>query len=386
MGGLNIKGVPFFKPSIRDEEIEGVTEVLKSGWLTKGKVTEEFEKECMKFLSASACLAVSSGTAGLHLALLGLGLRPGDEVITTSLTHVATVQSILYVGAKPVFADIEPETMNISPDEVLKKVTPKTKAILPVHFAGHPCDMDALREIAQKYGLSIVEDAAHAFGASYKGKPLGSNGFGDITVFSFYPNKPITTGEGGLICGEKERIDKIRVLSHHGIVYPSRGRLWRYDAVELGYKYNFTDIQAAIGLAQLRKSEKLLLRRKRIFERYNEAFKHEEALITPVIKDYASPSYYIYPLRLNLRALKCSRDEFAFALEQEGVGISVHYSPPVHLHSYYRRTLGLREGDLPVTEEASRSELSLPLYPDMRDEEIDFVVERVFKLIKSFKR
>lgn len=386
MGGFSVNRVPFFKPSIGDEEIEKVSEVLRGGWLTKGRLTKEFEKRCKDFLSASDCLAVSSGTAGLHLALLSLNLKPGDEVITTSLTHVATVQAILYVGAKPVFADIDFETMNISPKDVLRKITPRTKAILPVHFAGHPCDIDELKSIAGAHNLRIIEDAAHAFGASYRGKMIGSESISDIAVFSFYPNKPITTGEGGLICGGKELIDKLRVISHHGVVYPSSERLWRYDAVELGYKYNFTDIQAAIGLVQLSKANELTLKRKKWFELYNEVFKNEEVLIRPVIREQANPSYYIYPLRLNLKALRCSRDEFAFALEREGVGISVHYSPPVHLHSYYLKTLGIAEGSLPVTEEVSRSEISLPLYPNMTEEEFDFVVDKVFKLIKVFKR
>ncbi|MCS7234138.1 MAG: DegT/DnrJ/EryC1/StrS aminotransferase family protein [Synergistetes bacterium] len=386
MGGSKLMSVPFFKPSIGNEEIESVAEVLRSGWLTKGRLTEKFEESCKSFLSASDCLAVSSGTAGLHLALLSLGLKPGDEVITTSLTHVATVQAILYVGAKPVFADIDPETMNLSPQEVLKRITRKTKAILPVHFAGHPCDMDEFKNIAKDYNIRIVEDAAHAFGASYNGRMIGSDSLSDITVFSFYPNKPITTGEGGLVCGSKEVIGRLRVISHHGIVYPINGRLWKYDALELGYKYNFTDIQAAIGLVQLSKAKDLLLKRKKWFELYNEAFKDEEALIKPVVKKYAFPSYYIYPLRLNLEALRCSRDEFALSLEKEGVGISVHYSPPVHLHSYYLRTLGVKESFLPITEEASKSEISLPLYPDMTEEEFDFVVDKVFKLLKVFKR
>lgn len=378
--------IPFFKPSIGDDEIAKVSEVLRDGWLTRGRLTEEFEMACVDFLSAEDCVAVSSATAGLHLSLLALGVRPGDEVITTSLTHVATVQAILYVGATPVFADIDPETLNLSIEDVLRKISPSTKVILPVHFAGHPCEMDELKDIVRFHGIHLVEDAAHAFGSSYKGRMIGGSGFDSLTVFSFYPNKPITTGEGGLVCGRRDLIDKIRLLSHHGVFYPDKDRRWRYSVVELGYKYNFTDIQAAIGLVQLSKSKDLWIKRKRLFNLYNEAFKGVEALITPKVKEYVDSSYYIYPLRLNLRALRCSRDEFAMALEEEGIGISVHYCPPVHLHPYYRMRLGLCEGSLPVTEEVSESEITLPIYPDMRDEDLEYVVDRVFKLVRRFKR
>jgi len=381
-----VRSVPFFKPSIGEEEISRVSEVLKSGWLTRGSLTEEFEARCKEFLGANGCIALSSATAGLHLSLLALGVGEGDEVITTALTHVATVQAILYVGARPVFADIDPVTMNISPSDVLSKISPKTKVILPVHFAGHPCEMDELEEIASSHGIYIVEDAAHAFGASYKGKMIGGKGFSSITVFSFYPNKPITTGEGGLVCGGEDIIDKIRLLSHHGVVYPIKERRWMYSAVELGYKYNFTDIQAAIGLAQLSKAKDLHAKRERWFKLYNELFKDNEALIRPEPRGYVYSSYYIYPLRLNLDALKCSRDEFAIALEEEGVGVSIHYSPPVHLHPYYRVKLGVGEGSLPTTERVSESELTLPLYPEMSDEEFYFVVDRVLKLVNRWKR
>ncbi len=381
-----MKRVPLFKPSINREEIDKVSGVLKSGWLTRGSLTEEFEKKCEEYLSASDCVAVSSATAGLHLALLALGVGPGDEVITVSLTFIATVQAVLYVGAKPIFADIDPETLNISVKDVLMKVSPRTKVILPVHFGGHPCEMSELSAIARSHNLYIVEDAAHAFGASYRGRMIGSSGLGDLTVFSFYPNKPITTGEGGLVCGRKEFVERIRLLSHHGIHYPTERYRWRYFATELGYKYNFTDIQAAIGLAQISKAKAMIDRRKKWFRMYNLAFYNEEAFLTPVIKEYVESSYHIYPLRLNLSALKCSRDEFAMALEDEGVGVSVHYFPPVHLHPYYYKTLGLRKGSLPVTETVSESEITLPLYPDMSEEEFEFVVDKVFKVLKGFRR
>ncbi len=381
-----MKRVPLFRPSIDREEIDKVSSVLKSGWLTRGSLTEEFEKRCAEYLSAANCVAVSSATAGLHLALLALGVGPGDEVITVSLTFIATVQAILYVGAKPIFADIDPETLNISVKDVLMKVSPRTKVILPVHFGGHPCEMSELSAIARSYNLYIVEDAAHAFGASYRGKMIGSSGLGDLTVFSFYPNKPITTGEGGLVCGRKEFVERIRLLSHHGIYHPTEKYRWRYFATELGYKYNFTDIQAAIGLAQISKAKAMIDRRKKWFRMYNLAFSNEEAFLTPIVKKHVESSYHIYPLRLNLSALKCSRDEFAMALEDEGVGVSVHYFPPVHLHPYYYRTLGLRKGSLPVTEIVSESEITLPLYPDMSEEEFEFVVDRVFKVLKRFRR
>lgn len=365
------------------EEEREVLRVLRSGWLSTGPVTEKFEKAFSDYLGRGDAIAVSSGTAALHLALASLDLKEEDEVILPSLTFLATANAVLYVGARPVFADIRGlDDLNISPREIEKRVTKRTKAILVMHYGGYPCDMELILEIARKYDLRVVEDAAHAPGSNYKGRKCGA--IGDIGCFSFFPNKNLATGEGGMVFTRNRTFaEKIRRKRSHGMETLSwdkmRGHASAYDIRELGYNYRTTEIQSAIGLVQLRKLDRNNRIRKRLTEIYREELSGTEGISIPFSKYRASLACHIFPMIL---ATASDRAKVREGLRGRGIQTSIHY-PPVHLFTLYRSGLGYQDGSLPRTEEASRRELTLPLHPRMKVSDAKWIAEEVKKIVRK---
>ncbi|MEG1641599.1 MAG: DegT/DnrJ/EryC1/StrS family aminotransferase [Synergistaceae bacterium] len=377
--------LPFAKPSISEDAILDVADSMRKGWVAMGPKTMDFEKNFANCVNATWALSVNSATAGLHTALMALGIGAGDEVITTPMTFAATVNAILFVGAKPVLADIERDTLNINPDNIEKLVTPATKAIIPVHFAGKPCDMDKIEAIAKKYDLAIIEDAAHALGASYKGVKIGSDkGARHLSVFSFHPTKNITTSEGGMICTEDEALaEKIMVLRQNGMSkgawnrYAAKGSS-NYDIFFPGLKYTMTDIQAAIGNSQLKQLSDFNARRTEIVNLYNEKLADVETLILPKPAPYENVhSYHIYTPFVDIDKLGFSRDEFMSRMKERNIGVALHYQA-LHLFTCYSHVTGLHRGDLPEAEYVSDRIVSLPLFPAMTNEDIDDVVEAIY--------
>jgi dTDP-4-amino-4,6-dideoxygalactose transaminase len=378
----------FSPPYISREEIDEVVDTLSSDWITTGPKTKRFETEFATFLGAESALALNSCTAGLHLALVVLGIGSGDEVITTPMTFCSTVNVIEHVGAKPVLVDVEPDTLNISPSSIEKAITPKTRAIMPVHYAGHPCKMDVIIKIAREHRLFVIEDAAHALPAQYEGKAVGT--IGDLTAFSFYATKNLTTAEGGMLTGKRELIEKARALSLHGMNRDAwkrydKGGAWYYEIDAPGFKYNMTDIQASLGLQQLKKLDRFQGRRHEIVKRYNEAFSVSPCLETPANLPSVEHAWHLYTLRLNLETLKINRDQFIEEMKERNIGTSVHFIP-IHVHPYYRRKYGYQPEDFPVACFNFQRLVSLPLYPRMSDQDVDDVIEAVLSVVKSYRR
>ncbi len=380
--------VPFHRPYITNDEVVEVEDCLRNGWITMGKKTVEFERKFGEYIGTKNSVAVNSCTAALHLSLRVIGLKEGGEVIAPSTTFVATAEVVNYFNAKPVLVDIDQETHLIDVSKIEEKITKRTKAIIPVHFSGQPADMDEILEIAKRYNLYVIEDAAHALPASYKGRKIGT--IGDLTCFSFYATKTLATGEGGMVTTENDEwADRIRVLRLHGISKDawkrySREGTWEYDVLENGYKYNMTDINAALGLAQLRKLEWMWKKRREIAEKYNEAFKDLEEIILYKVKKDRETSWHLYPLKLNLEALKISRNEFIERLKERGIGTSVHFIP-LYRFSYYRR-FGYKIEDFPNSEWVFERVVSLPIFPGMTDEEVNYVIENVVEILKDARR
>jgi dTDP-4-amino-4,6-dideoxygalactose transaminase len=373
------KFLPFSPPSIGEEEIAEVVDSLRSGWITTGPKTKRFEKEFSEYLGAPAALALSSCTAALHTALVCCDIGPGDEVITSPMTFSATVGVIEHAGARPVLADIEPDTLNIDPAKVREAVTEKTKAIIAVHYGGHPCDMDALQAICDEHDLVLIEDAAHAIPAKYKGRYIGSGE--NPVAFSFYATKNLTTAEGGMLTGSADLIEKGVVASLHGMDRDawkrnSKTGSWRYDIVMPGYKYNMTDIQAAMGLRQLVKLEAMHARRREIVQMYNEAFKSLDCFDLPVEREDCDSAWHLYPLRLREGALKISRDEFIEELRARNIGTSVHFIA-IHTFTYYREKYGFKPEDYPVAFHESERLVTIPLHPGLSDADVGDVVGAV---------
>ncbi len=366
----------------REEEQE-VLRVLRSGWLSMGPVTERFERAFIRYLGGGYATAVSNGTAALHLALANLGIEEGDEVILPSLTFVATANAVLYVGAKPVFADIiSTENLTISPEEIEKKVSKKTKVIMVMHYGGYPCDMKAILGIAKRHGLYVIEDAAHAPGAEYRGKKCGL--IGDAGCFSFFSNKNLVTGEGGMVVTrDKALAESIRRMRSHGMEALSwdkyRGRLSSYDIGGLGYNYRTTEIQSALGLVQLKKLDRNNRKRKRLVEIYVNGLQEIEEISIPFSKVKGHASYHLFPI---LVAPHIDRYKVMERLKSFGIQTSVHY-PPVHLFSLYRRRFGFKRGMLPKTEEASRREVTLPLHPGMGEGNVKWIAKRVKETLRG---
>lgn len=376
-------------PLIEEDDIAEVVDSLKSNWVAKGPKTHEFEKLFAEYVGVKYAVAVNSCTAGLHLSLVAAGISSGDEVITTPMTFASTANVILHCGATPVFADIDPETMNINVKEIRKKITPRTKAIIPVHIAGHPCEMDEIMDLAREHKLFVLEDAAHAVYTKYKGKLIGT--IGNATAFSFYATKNLVTGEGGMVTTNDEALaDKIRIMSSHGMSrnawnrYSASGS-WYYEILHPGYKYNMTDIQAALGITQLAKLERMQGIRQEIAERFNEEFGKMPELEIPPKKDYARHAWHLYIIKLNLEKLSIDRTEFIEELKKEQIGTSVHFIP-VPMHPYYRDTFSFQKGDFPQAETTFERIISLPLYPKMSKQDTEDVIEAVKRIVERFRK
>lgn len=378
----------FSPPVIGDDEVNAVVETLRSSWITTGPKTKEFEKKFAEKFGAPAALAVNSCTAALHTALVGLGIGPGDEVITTPMTFCSTVNVIEQVGARPVLVDVEPDTLNIDPDKIEDAVTPKTKAIMPVHYSGHPVDLDAIYDIAERHNLFVVEDAAHAVSAKYKGRYIGTGG--TIAAFSFYATKNMTTAEGGMLTGTPDFVEKCRIISLHGMSRDAWNRYskegsWYYEVLLPGFKYNMTDIQASLGLVQLEKLESFQLRRAEIVAKYNQEFKNYDALEVPVAKAEVEHAWHLYVLKLNLEALRINRNQFIEELKVRNIGTSVHFIP-IHLHPYYRDKYGYKPEDFPVAFNNYQRILSLPLHAGLSDNDVQDVIAAVVEIVKKYSR
>lgn len=380
-----MKTIPYGHQWLDKNDIKEVVKALASDWLTQGPMVKEFERKLCDYTGTKYAVAVSSGTAALHLACLAAGLKPGSEVITTPLTFLATANSILYCGARPVFADIQFDTLNIDPEEITKKINKKTKGIIPVHFAGHPCDSERISAIANKHGLIVIEDAAHALGAQYKNTRVGSCRYCDMTIFSFHPIKSITTGEGGMVLtNNKKYYEKIILLRSHGVTRERKSLTdqgngdWYYEMQQLGFNYRITDFQCALGVSQLEKLDNFIARRRSIAKKYNEAFKSEKDIIIPVEEKGAKSSWHIYPIRISPAF---ARDDVFRKLSQKGIGVNVHYIP-VHLQPYYRDTFGYKVGDFPVAEEYYRRTLTLPLFPGMTLADVKYVINNLKNILK----
>jgi perosamine synthetase len=381
--------LPFASPLIGEEEIQGVLECLRSGWLTSGLKVREFETAFAKYIGAKHAIAVNSCTSALHLALEAAGVKQGDEVITSPMTFTATAAVVEHLRARPVFADIDAESMNIDPASVEAKITPRTKAILPVHFAGQACDMDAIGAIARRHNLVVVEDAAHAIPTRYQGRLVGT--LSPLTCFSFYATKNITTGEGGMVTTDDDRYaERIRLMTLHGMNKDAwkrymQGGAWAYDVVAPGYKYNLTDVAAAIGLPQLKRCDEFHARRLDIARKYDEGFAGLRGVVTPVVRDPQSHGWHLYVIQVNPDQLTIGRDAFIQALSERNIGVSVHFIP-LHLQPYYRDTYGLKPEDFPRATATFQRILSLPLYARMSDGDVQDVIDAVVDVAEQHAR
>ncbi len=377
--------LPFSPPSISDAEIADVVDTLRSSWITTGPKTKVFETEMAAYLGAPAALAVSSGTAAMHLALVLAGIGPGDEVITTTLTFTATVAVIEHVGARPVLVDVEPDTLNLDPDAVAAAVTDRTRAVMAVHYGGHPCDLDRLQAICDRHDLLLVEDAAHALPATYRGRPVGSGS--NPAAFSFYATKNLTTGEGGLLTGDPEFIERAQVASLHGMDRDAwrrntKGGSWRYDVIMPGFKYNMTDIQAAIGLQQLIRLEGFHARRREVADLYTAALAPLGVFDLPVEREGCTSAWHLYPVRLRPGTLAITRDAFIEALRGRNIGTSVHFIP-VHTFTYYREKYGYHPEDFPLALAESERTVSIPLHPGLEAGDVADVLAAITGIVDA---
>jgi perosamine synthetase len=378
--------IPFYLPSITEDEITEVIHTLKSGWLTTGPKVRQFEEAFRDYVGCSYAIALNSCTAALHLALDAIGVSEGDEIILPTMTFSATGEVVTYFRAKPVLVDVAKDTLLMDVDKIEEKITDKTKAIIPVHYAGQPCDMDKIKRIASEFNLRVIEDAAHSLPASYKGEKVGS--LGDITCFSFYATKTITTGEGGMACTENPQYaERIKIMSLHGISrdawkrYAADGS-WYYEVIEAGYKYNMTDVAASMGLAQLKKCDMFLQRRNAIVSMYSEAFKDVPEIEIPKIEEYGTHAWHLYVIQLNLEKIKINRSQFIEIMKNKGIGCSVHFIP-LHLHPYYIDSFGYTAEMFPNSTHAYKRIVSLPLYPRLTDAEVNYVIHTVKKTIQE---
>ena len=377
--------IPYGRQWIDEEDIEAVVEVLRSDWLTTGPKVREFEEQFACITGADEAVAVSSGTAALHSIMYAIGVSPGDEVILPPMTFVATANAIVFQGGKPVFVDVDPDTLLIDPEQVKEKITPRTKAIVAVDYAGQPCDYEVLRSIADYYGIILIADACHALGAGYKGKKVGN--LADLTAFSFHPVKHITTGEGGMVTtNDTNFADKMRRFRNHGIDSDHRQRIergtWHYDMVDLGYNYRITDIQCALGLSQLRKLPNWLIRRQEIAQQYNKAFSHISGIRPLKVAPEVYHAYHLYVLSCFPNILPIDRDALFARLREECIGANVHYIP-VHLHPYYQKRFCYQKGQYPNAENAYERIISLPIFPRMLDMDVKAVIHAVIEVAEA---
>ena len=381
--------LPFHVPQIDEEEIRSVVETLKSGWLTTGVKVKRFEDEFARYLGCGHAIAMNSCTAALHLALEAIGIEEGDEVIVPTMTFTATAEVVHYFKARPVLVDCRRDTFNIDADCVERSITPKTKAIIPVHFGGQPCDMEPILEVARRHKLFVIEDAAHALPAKYRDKTVGT--IGDITCFSFYATKTITTGEGGMATTQNpEWAARMRMMSLHGISHDAWKRYtkegsWYYEVVQPGFKYNLTDIGAAIGIEQLKKCDAFGAARNGIAAMYDERFSDLAEIQTPVCKPDVQHAWHLYVIQLDLERLKINRHQFIEGLKEQGVGTSVHFIP-LHLHPYYRDKFGYAPDDFPNATQIYQRIISLPIYPKMTKANIEHVIAAVSRIVQQQHR
>ncbi len=371
--------LPYGRHHVTDDDIAAAVGALRSDWLTTGPAVERFERAFADRVGARFAVSFSSGTAALHGAATAAGIVPGDEAVTTPLTFCATANCVLYCGGTPVFADVCEDTLNINPAEVEKRITPNTRAIIAVDYAGHPADLDTLRAVADRHGLALIEDACHAPGAEYRGRTVG--GISDLTVFSFHPVKHLTTGEGGMVTTDREDLARrLKRFRNHGIDTEARERLaagsWAYDMVELGFNYRLSDIASALGLSQLARLGQNLRRRRQLVHRYREALAGLPWVRCPVERAGVRSAWHLFPVRIDEEAAGCCRDHVFRVLRAANIGVNVHYRP-VHLHTYYRDRFGYCEGAFPVAEKAFSALLTLPLFPGMTDEDVDRVAARL---------
>jgi UDP-4-amino-4,6-dideoxy-N-acetyl-beta-L-altrosamine transaminase len=388
-GGRPVRSsvLPYGRQSVDESDIRAVVDVLRSDWLTTGPKVIEFEESFASYVGARYAVAVSSGTAALHAAAFACGLKAGDEAITSPLTFAASGNCVLYQQARPVFADVRSDTLNLDPDQVRAKITRRTKALIPVDYTGQPADMDEMNAIAEEHGLMVVEDAAHAPGAKYKGRRVGS--LAAMTVFSTHPVKHVTTGEGGVVTtDDPELARQLRMFRNHGLNSDARERqqkgVWFYEMVALGYNYRLTDIQCALGLSQLKKVDGWLERRRAVAARYVEVLRLVPEIELPAVRSDCEPAWHLFVVLLNLERLRVGRAEVFRALRAENIGVNVHYVP-VPWHPYYR-DLGYQPGHWPVAEAAYERMLSLPIFPTMSDDDVDDVVEALDKVINAYRR
>jgi len=375
--------LPYGRQTLTEEDVAAATEVLRSDWLTTGPKVAEFEEAIADYVDARHGVSFSSGTAALHAAVLAAGLKPGDEAITTPLTFCATANAALYGGGTPVFADVRDETLTIDPKEVERRITPKTKALLPVDYAGQPADLDALLALADRHELLVIEDAAHALGAKYRRRMVGS--ISHMSVFSFHAVKHLTTGEGGMVTtNNSDFAQRLREVRNHGIDSDARTRQaaghWHYEMTTLGFNYRLTDIACALGLAQLPRLSANLARRRAIAARYGKALATVPSLTLPIVAADVTSAWHLYPVRVDA---SIDRAEVFNALRAEGLGVNVHYIP-VHLHPYYRSRFGYKGGEFPIAETASGRLISLPMFHGMTDEDVDDVIFAVEKVMNYF--
>ncbi len=378
----------FSPPLIGEEEIAEVVDTLRSGWITTGPKVKRFEEEFAQFIGAQAALATSSATDAMLIGLAALGVGPGCEVITSPMTFCSTVHVIEHMGAHPVLADVEPDTLNLSPPLVSKAITSRSRAVMPVHLYGHPCEMDGLMEIAEKHQMHVLEDAAHALPSRYKGRTIGT--WGKLTAFSFYATKNLTTAEGGMLTGDTETVERARLWSLHGMNrdaykrYSQEGA-WYYEVVLPGFKCNMTDIQAALGLQQLRKLPAFQKRRFEIVRRYHESFSQMEEVQIPTERPEVDHAWHLYVLRIHTERLRISRNQFIEELKLRRIGTSVHFIP-IHLHPFYRDKYGFKPEDFPVAYREYQRMVSLPLHVKMTDQDVDDVIQSVSDIVDRFRR
>lgn len=369
--------IPYGRQCIDDDDINEVVSVLRSDWITTGPKIKEFEDALCSYIGCRYCVAVNSGTSALDIAVQSLDLPRGSEIITTPFTFVATSNSILYNGLKPIFADICNDTFNIDPEDIRRKISQNTKAIIYVDYAGQPCDIQAIRKIAEEFDLYLIEDACHAIGAEYRNRKVGN--FADLTVFSFHPVKHITTGEGGAVTTDNEELYKrMSLLRSHGIDRDAQERYgpdasWAYDMKYLGRNYRMTDFQAALGISQLKKLDKFVARRNEFASKYNSLLRDIDVITLPVTKDKIRHSWHLYTILL---ADSINRDEFFKYMRNSNIGVNLHYIP-VYRHSYYVANFGFNSDNFPMTENVFKRIITLPLYPDMELEQLEYVVEKI---------
>jgi perosamine synthetase len=375
--------IPYGRQWIDEEDIQAVVDVLRSDWITTGPKVVKFEQAVADFVGAKEAVTVSSGTSALHAVMNVIGIGPGDEVILPPMTFVATANAVVFQGGRPVFADVDSETLLIDPAQVEVKISPRTKAIVAVDYAGQPCDYDALRSIADKHNLFLVADACHSLGAIYKGKNVGT--LADLTIFSFHPVKHVTTGEGGMVVTDKPQFARqIRLFRNHGINTDFRARemnkSWLYEMVGLGYNFRLSDIHCALGLSQLNKLPGFLKTRRKIVKYYDNAFDKIESITPLSVREQAQPANHLYVVKLEFESLGFDRSEFFKKMHREGIGVNVHYIP-VHLHPFYMRHFKTDVGLCPIAETAYEKIISLPIFPSMTVDDVERVIQTIEKIL-----